>query len=107
MNLNMSRRIWDVEKGVVGKVLERVPTKVFHSHRIKEGSCTQLCANNKHIIYDTMDTIQRVFCSHIFILLFFCELFKLNVQTWMDACDDPCMVVLSVFWLMSPKMFNG
>jgi hypothetical protein len=20
----------------------------------------------------------------------------------MDACDDPCMVVLSVFWLMSP-----
>jgi hypothetical protein len=28
---HVSRKIWDVEKGIVGKVLERVLAKVVHS----------------------------------------------------------------------------
>jgi hypothetical protein len=73
---HVSRKIWDVEKGVVGKVLKSILAKVVHSHRINEGSCTQLCVDNKHKNYDTMDTIQVFFCSHIFILSFLGQLFK-------------------------------
>jgi len=72
---HVSRKIWDVEKGIVGKVLEKVLAKVVHSHRINEGSCTQLCANNKHKNYDTMDTIQFLFFFTYFHTFFFCKLF--------------------------------
>lgn len=73
---HVSRKIWDVEKGIVGKVLKRVLAKVVHSHQINEGSCTQLCANNKHKNYDTMDTIEFLFFFTFFHTFFFANCFS-------------------------------